>query len=124
LDEWNSRRTRIANRYSECLKGISELILPESGKPLEHTWHLYVVRCQRRAELISHLELNGIGSLVHYPIPPHLSKAYDSLGYKNGSLPVAETLANSVLSLPIGPHLTDMDVDRIIDCIQKFFGKF
>ena len=79
------------------------------------SWHLYVVRSKARDALRSRLDAQGIGSLIHYPLPPHLQGAYRSMGAPRGRYPIAEALADEVLSLPMGPHLSDDDVARVID---------
>ena len=121
IDEWNSRRSRIADRYLESLKGLPNLYLPEPGLPGEHTWHLFVVRTSKRTELAKFLAERDIGTLIHYPVPPHLSDAYVDLSIAKGSLPIAEDLADTVLSLPIGPHMNDQQIDHVIESVQLFF---
>ena len=123
LDSWNACRAKIAGTYTQGLSGIDDLILPCAGEVFEHTWHLYVVRSSRRDELASFLATKDIGTLIHYPVPPHLSSAYSDLGYESGSYPIAENLANTVLSLPIGPHLTTAQISRVVECVKYFFGK-
>jgi dTDP-3-amino-3,4,6-trideoxy-alpha-D-glucose transaminase len=95
--------------------------LPRVPQWAEPVWHLYVVRTSLRAELMKALERAGIGSLIHYPIPPHLQAAYGDLGKSRGSYPLAESLANSVLSLPIGPHMTAQAVDEVAAVILRAF---
>lgn len=119
LDEWNSRRESVASRYSQAFQN-SELTVPLPGKPGEHVWHLYVIQHDRRDALQKYLTDCGIGTLIHYPVPPHLSEAYSDFGYKRGSFPIAEALASRVLSLPIGPHLQSSDVDYVIDRVLAF----
>jgi dTDP-4-amino-4,6-dideoxygalactose transaminase len=119
LDEWNARRTAIASFYSDRLReiGIDLPFVPDWAKPV---WHLYVIRSQRRDELAAHLAERGIGTLVHYPIPPHLQGAYRDLGCPKGSFPIAERLADEVLSLPIGPHLAMADAERVVEAVLEF----
>ena len=123
LDEWNARREKIALIYEKSLSGIPELILPSNANSNEHVWHLYVLRTHRRDALAGHLANQGISTIIHYPIPPHLSGAYSEFGYKLESFPIAEELAKTVLSLPIGPHLTEQQVAFISESIKLFFGK-
>jgi dTDP-4-amino-4,6-dideoxygalactose transaminase len=104
MDTWNARRTRIAANYSEALSDCG-LILPAAPDGIDPVWHLYVVRHPDRDSLQRDLNARGVQTLIHYPIPPHLQKAYEELGWSIGSFPLAESIANSVLSLPIGPHL-------------------
>jgi dTDP-4-amino-4,6-dideoxygalactose transaminase len=117
LDEWNRRRRNVAQQYLEALNGRPDLILPGIARGAEPAWHLFVLRHFRRDKLQKHLNESGIGTLVHYPVPPHLSKAYASGGWKRGDFPLTEELADMVLSIPIGPHLHE---DEIASVIQAF----
>ncbi len=105
LDEWNARRQTVAARYLEALGEESDLTLPSVPGWAEPVWHLFVVRHPEREALQRHLADMGIGTLVHYPVPPHLSEAYAGEGWLPEDFPVAEALAGDVLSLPMGPHL-------------------
>ncbi len=116
LDTWNERRRRIAAYYSEALQNAG-LMLPCPPDWAEPVWHLYVVRAVTRQELTERLDRCGIGWLIHYPVAPHLQEAYRGLGYPPGSFPVAERLAQEVLSLPIGPHMSDQDVAAVIAAV-------
>jgi len=121
LDAWNDRRRLIAARYTDRLAGIAGLDLPRPPQWAEPVWHLYVVRTLRRTELMTALEQAGIGALIHYPIPPHLQQAYAYLGKAKGSYPLAETLADTVLSLPISPHMPLEAVDEVAKVIRAAF---
>lgn len=116
LDAWNARREKIATRYTVALAdtGLVLPIVPIYAKPV---WHLYVVQSPQRDALQKTLCEAGIGTLIHYPIPPHLQKAYAALGYIKGQFPIAEQLANQVLSLPIGPQLNETSVEAVISAI-------
>lgn len=116
LDQWNRRRARVAERYRSGLIncGLGLPLPPEWAEP---AWHLYVVRTEERDLLHKHLSDQGIGALIHYPIPPHLQQAYANLGHRKGDFPVAEQLAREVLSLPMGPHLNDQEQSRVISSI-------
>jgi dTDP-4-amino-4,6-dideoxygalactose transaminase len=120
LDEWNSRRKQIATHYLHTLEGVADLILPSVPDGVEHVWHLFVVRHPDRQLLLDHLASAGIGTLIHYPRPPHLQAAYAELGYVLGDFPFSERVAEEVLSLPIGPHLSDETVDYIISQLSSF----
>lgn len=122
LDQWNERRRKIACRYLEDLKSVSGLELPLVEKHIEPAWHLFVVRHPERSRLQKFLSENGIETLIHYPVPPHLSKAYEGeIKNENGeSLAVTERLAKTVLSLPIGPHLSFEEQDFVINALQRF----
>jgi dTDP-4-amino-4,6-dideoxygalactose transaminase len=121
LAEWTNKRQMIAASYDEELKGIGDLTLPTIAKGSTHVYHLYVVRTKHRNALQQHLSSNGIGTLIHYPIPPHLQKAYGSLGFKKGSFPIAEEIAETCLSLPLWVGMGKDDVSFIADSINKFF---
>jgi dTDP-4-amino-4,6-dideoxygalactose transaminase len=111
LDDWNSRRRALASRYAERLASTN-LILPGVAEGVEPVWHLYVVRTAQRDALQAHLTAAGIGTLIHYPIPPHKQSAYAAAGFAAGAFPIACQLADEVISLPIGPQLAAKDVDR------------
>lgn len=119
LDEWNTYRTQVAKEYLEKLADVSNLILPFVPTWTDPVWHLFVVRHPKRQELERHLNQSGIDTLIHYPIPPHLSNAYIENGYQIGNLPVAEQLSREVLSLPIGPHMTNKEVKKVIGVLQQ-----
>jgi dTDP-3-amino-3,4,6-trideoxy-alpha-D-glucose transaminase len=119
LDRWNAQRRTVAARYDDMLAGIPGLELPRVPQWAEPVWHLYVVRTARRAELMQALDKAGIGSLIHYPIPPHLQEAYADLGLPKGTFPIAERLAETVLSLPMGPHLEPVSIDTVADMVRR-----
>jgi len=118
LEEWNRRRAAIAGLYREELADASGLTLPAVPDWAEPCWHLFVVQHPDRDALQKNLREEGIGTLIHYPVPPHLSQAYRDAAIIQGSLPIAEKLANEVLSLPIGPHLAQSDARFAIRAIQ------
>jgi dTDP-4-amino-4,6-dideoxygalactose transaminase len=120
LDSWNARRQTIAKRYAEELADIPGLRLPGVAPGREHVWHLYVVDHASRDELQKHLATRGIQTLVHYPTPPHLSGAFAPFGLTEGTFPIAERAARTHLSLPIGPHLSEENVTRVIDACRSF----
>lgn len=103
LDEWNERRRKIAVRYIKFLEETS-LLLPLVLEWADPVWHLFVVRSENRDNLKHRLQEYGIGTMIHYPTPPHLQLAYRQMKYSKGNLPLAEKLADEILSLPIGPH--------------------
>lgn len=119
LDEWNARRAIIAQRYAIGLAAIPGLSTPAVPEWAEPAWHLYVVRHRRRTALQELLHNNGIGTLIHYPVPPHLSGAYQELGLPAGHFPITEELAQTVLSLPMGPHLAMADCAKITEQIAR-----
>ena len=122
LDKWTRERQRVARRYSELLAG-TPLQLPYQADFAESVWHLYVVRHPEREALKAHLDANGVGCALHYPVPLHLQKCYASLGYKTGDFPMAEKAARECLSLPIYPELTDAQIQRVVEVVKGFFNK-
>lgn len=121
LHQWTQQRKQIANWYVKALDNIPELILPITHPDATHVYHLFVVRTQHRNALQNHLTENGISTMIHYPIPPHLQNAYASLGFTKGDFPIAEELANTCLSLPIWPGMTEENISIIVNCISDFF---
>ena len=122
LNEKNNKRKNIAKRYIEELNGIGDLILPKTANDASHVYHAFVIRTSKRDELQLHLRINGIGTMIHYPVPPHLQKSYMELGYNKGDYPIAEGLAKTGLSIPIFPEMTDIEHEYVIKTIRKFFS--
>jgi len=120
LEEWNSRRRQIAAIYREGLAGLSRCILPAVPTPAVPVWHQFVIRHPERDQLRRYLASLGIETGLHYPMPPHLSDAYSGLGIRRGALPIAEQLAATVLSLPMGPHLPAAGARRVVGAIRDF----
>ncbi len=114
LDEWNARRKRIASVYVQGLKDAPEFTLPVASSDAESVWHLFVVRHPERDAVQKALAAKGIGTMIHYPVPPHLQQAYEESGYGTGDFPIAESIANEVLSLPMGPHLAIEDAEYVV----------
>jgi dTDP-4-amino-4,6-dideoxygalactose transaminase len=117
LNAETEHRQTIAQFYLKELAGTS-LILPVEPTGSESVWHVFVVRHPNRNELQKQLAAAGIGSMIHYPIPPHLQKAYAELGYVEGDFPIAERIHNEVLSLPISPCLTLEQAKMVVDVIR------
>ena len=120
LDEWNARRRIIVRQYLAGLSHVPDLIVPYVPPWAEPAWHLFVVRHPRRDALQQQLHAAEIGTLIHYPVPPHLSQAYQDAGWSEGHFPLAEQLARSVLSLPMGPHLTTSACETVMDEVVRF----
>ena len=118
LDAWNARRRVAAARYLDGLAG-SELGLPFVPDWAEPVWHRFVVRHPQRDALQQRLQQAGIGTMIHYPIPPHLQPAYAELGFGVGAFPITEAMHREVLSLPMGPQLTAMEQARVVAAIQS-----
>lgn len=119
LDAWNGRRVQLARRYLTGLADLPGLILPAATSYADPVWHLFVVRHPQRDELQKHLTEEGVGTLIHYPVPPHLSGAYTS-EFSQASYPIAEELARTVLSLPLGPYTTPEQVDCVVEIVRHF----
>jgi dTDP-4-amino-4,6-dideoxygalactose transaminase len=122
LNKWTLDRKEIALYYDELLKDIGDLVLPQIASDATHVYHLYVVRSKMRDALQKYLTDQGVGTLIHYPIPPHLQHAYNSFGYKIGNFPIAEKIANTCLSLPIWPGMKTDDVKYVAQVIKTFFN--
>lgn len=120
LPAWTAARRRLAHRYHTLLAD-TPLRLPRESAEVESVYHLYVVRHPQRNELRAHLEKQGVGTALHYPLPLHLQKCFAHLGYKAGDFPVAERAASECLSLPIYPELTDAQQEYVAQQIREFF---
>lgn len=121
LSQWTTFRQNVAGWYMQMLSDTGDIILPFVHTNSTHVYHLFVIRSQKRDELQSYLQKCGIGTLIHYPIPPHLQKAFHYLGYKKGDYPVCELLSESSLSLPLYPGITFDQVCFVCEAIQEFF---
>jgi len=119
LDGENATRAGLAGHYNELLAG-SGLMLPAVPEWAEPAWHLYTVRTPLRDALQRHLADRGIGTMIHYPIPPHLQTAYADLGFAPGAFPVTEAIHKEILSLPMGPHLDGQQVAEVCSAIREF----
>ena len=121
LDEWNARRKNLASLYLSQLSSLNaELVFPFVPDWADPVWHLFVVRHPNRDALQKHLESAGVQTLIHYPVPAHLSGAYKYLGIPAGKLPLCEQLSTEVLSLPIGPQLGSGPAQRVMDAVSAF----
>lgn len=120
LHEWTRQRQIIGAWYLKYLSDISNIILPQTAVDATHVYHLFVIRTEKRDLLQNYLNENGIGTLIHYPIPPHLQKAYQDLGKTKGDFPIAEKMADTCLSLPLWPGMTEQNVEFISSTIAKF----
>jgi dTDP-3-amino-3,4,6-trideoxy-alpha-D-glucose transaminase len=122
LEEWNARRTRLANEYLTRLAGVPGILLPRTGPQAQHVWHLFTirVRCGQRDNLKLFLAQSGVDARIYYPAPPHLTAAYRDGLAGHAALPITEHLAASILSLPLNPHLKLGDVEFICDLVTKW----
>ncbi len=119
LDADNAQRNVIARYYDQALAGIPGLTLPVVADGMDAVWHLYVVRHAERDRLAKALAEDGIGTVVHYPVPPHLQPAYAQLGIAAGAMPIAEAIHREVLSLPIGPTMTLDQAAQVVAAVRK-----
>jgi len=120
LNSWNNERAKIASMYSERLKNIGRIILPQIASSATSVFHQFVIRTKKRDDLQKFLNKNGVETLIHYPVPPHLQKAYSELNFKKGDFPIAEEIADTCLSLPIYRGLTESEIDYVCETIKKF----
>lgn len=123
LFRWNGLRKKIAIQYLNSLANLGDIVLPQLADQATSVWHQFVIRTKYRKKLVSRLESRGIGTMIHYPVPIHLQKAYADLKMHRGSLALCENIANTSLSLPIYPGLSKKDVDTISLEIKNFFLK-
>jgi dTDP-4-amino-4,6-dideoxygalactose transaminase len=118
LDFDNNRRREIANLYNKGLAGLTGVHLPYVSAGCDSVWHLYVIRHQDRALLAERLATNGVHTGIHYPTPPHIQGAYQHLKIMPGTLPISEEIHKTVLSLPMGPTMSDKDVLTVIEAVR------
>lgn len=120
LDEWNKNRREVASFYKDALNGLP-IKLPKEADWAYHVYHLYVIRAEKRDELMTYLKENGIGCGMHYPIPSHLQEAMKEYGYEEGDLPETEKIVKEIISLPMHPHLSEDDKKQVVETIKKFY---
>lgn len=121
LDEWNARRRQVAAWYDERLADLP-VVRPFVMPDVEHVYHLYVMRTERRDALRDFLTARGVGTGMHYPIPLPLTEAYGGMGFRKGQFPVTERLAGEILSLPMFAEMTEMQVDEVAEAMRAFFA--
>lgn len=114
LDSWNVRRSGVAQQYLDGLAD-TQLVLPQVPEWAKPSWHLFVVSTRHRSEFIAQLQQNGVNCLIHYPIPPYKQEAYKEFEIETPCFPIANRLAEEVVSLPMGPHLSSEDVSIVIE---------
>ena len=119
LEKMNEERRRIAQRYLTEIRN-KEIILPTVLENTVPVWHIFAIRCEKRDELEKYLNNRGIGTNKHYPIPIHLQECYRELGLREGSFPVAEEISRTELSIPLYYGMTDMEIDYVIEMINRF----
>lgn len=119
MDELTEEKKKIAERYNSELNN-PQILLPSLAPGATCVWHQYVIRCEERERLIKYLDEREIGTIIHYPIPPHLAEAYRYLGHKEGFLPITEHLAKTVLSIPMYNGMTEEEQSFVIEAINSF----
>ncbi len=119
LDKWNLKRKKAADYYSKLLKDVKGVVTPKIGPNSDHIFHQYTIRLQKRDLICEKLKELGIETIIYYPTPIHLQKAFDYLNYKNGSLPITEKICDEILSLPIYPEITSEIQEYIIEAIKS-----
>jgi dTDP-4-amino-4,6-dideoxygalactose transaminase len=122
LETTNAKRKQVAEWYNEALQDCTAIVKPAVAANATHVYHLYVILTKDREGLQQHLEKNGVGTLIHYPIPLHLQEAYTHLQLPVGSFPIAEQLAKECLSLPMAPYLTKEEVTQVASLIKQYFN--
>jgi dTDP-4-amino-4,6-dideoxygalactose transaminase len=123
LDRWNESRRDNAHTYTKQLRNIVEIVTPQETDYGKHVYHIYAIRIRNRNRIHDHLRQNGIGVLIHYPIPLHLQPVYEKLGYRRGDFPVAEKIASEVLSIPMFPHLKEKDIKYISNVLKDIYAR-
>lgn len=121
LMDWTQQRQDVAMLYNQHLAGLGDLVLPAVARAATHVYHLYVIRSAHRDALQQHLQERQIGTLIHYPVPPHCQQAYKHLAIEEGALPIAEELARTSLSLPMWPGMQKEEVEAVAAAIRDFF---
>lgn len=119
LDKWNADRQRTAELYLEKIRN-NKINLPRINSVINSIWHVFAIRTEYRDNLQNYLKANGIETLIHYPVPIHLQKAYLDLGYKVGDFPVAESISKTILSLPIWYGMNNTEINYVIDILNKW----
>jgi perosamine synthetase len=124
LDEWNRKRLEVAGWYDESLVGVEGVVCPpRGGSEVKPVYHLYVIRAKKRDELREHLKAKGVGTGVHYPLPIPLQPVYQQMyHFKTGDYPVSEQASRECLSLPMGPFLSEEDVEYVCEHTREFYG--
>jgi dTDP-4-amino-4,6-dideoxygalactose transaminase len=122
LAGWNDKRRAAAARYDAMLAGVSSVVAPKTLPGNEHVWHLYVIRVPERDRVLARLNEAGVGAGIHYPVPIHLQGAFAHLKHSRGDFPVAEKAADSILSLPLFPEITEAQQSFVVDTLKKAVG--
>lgn len=121
LNRDNAQRNQVATWYDELLHNVGDIMLPKIAENCTSVYHIYLIRTKHRDALQAYLTKSGIGTVIHYPIPPHLQKAYQDLNYTKGDFPLAEDIAETCISLPMSPIMTIDEVEQVCHIIKQFF---
>ena len=121
LQQWTAQRQAIADYYNRALAGVGDIVLPFVANRATHVYHLYVILTRQRNALQQFLNQKGIGTMIHYPVPPHLQQAYKALGYAKADFPLAEKIADSCLSLPVWPGMSAEELLYVCESIREFY---
>lgn len=119
LDQWNAMRAQTAAYYAELLKPLKGVVAPHLKSDRTHVYQTYAVTVPERDKVVEAMKAKGIGVLIHYPIPLHMQEAYKELGYQKGAFPVAEKVANHIMSLPMFPHMTKTQVETVVNALKE-----
>jgi dTDP-4-amino-4,6-dideoxygalactose transaminase len=119
LNRWNRMRQKAADIYNQLLKDIDAVIVPYALPSVKHVYHIYAIRTSKRNELLQRLKAKNIGALIHYPMPLPLQKAYKNLRYRKEDFPVAQKVAQEIISLPMYPHLKKTQIKFVVDAIKN-----
>jgi dTDP-4-amino-4,6-dideoxygalactose transaminase len=117
----NAHRQKLAALYDKILRGCGDLVLPQLADGCTSVYHIYMVRTRHRDAFQNYLQENGVGTVIHYPIPPHMQNAYKELNYKKGDFPLAEEIAETCISLPMSPVMTEKEVEQVCRVIKNYF---
>lgn len=119
INDLAEEKSSICNQYLNEIKN-PKIELPLIREGASHIWHQFVIKCENRDNLINYLDSKDIGTIIHYPIPPHLSEAYSYLGITKGSLPITEKYANTVLSIPLYNGMTEDEIEKVVDALNRY----
>lgn len=120
IDKWNDLRRQHAYRYNELLKDL-DVVVPNERENCKHVYHLYNIQSSNRDEIIDYLKKNGVATGIYYPIPVHLQKVYEHLGYKEGDIKVAEDACTKTFALPLYPEISEENQQYVVSKIKEFF---
>ena len=121
IANWNAERIKLAHQYQDQLQNVGDIQLPQKSSEALHVYHLFVICTSRRNDLRNFLTSRNIETAVHYPVPPHLQKGFQSLGYKKGDYPIAEDIADTAISLPLWIGMESDQIEYVCETIKQFF---